>query len=97
MNVYSYSEARQRLAELLNRARREGQVGIRRRDGEAFVVRPGASGGSPLDVPGVDAGLSRQEIVDLVRKSRQSSERFLKGTTPPSKRLRPAARRARRD
>ena len=97
MNVYSYSEARQRLAELLNRARREGQVGIRRRDGEAFVVRPGASGGSPLDVPGVDAGLSRQEIVDLVRKSRQSSGRFLKGTTPPSKRLRPAARRARRD
>jgi len=69
----------------------------RRRDGQAFVVRPGASGGSPLDVPGVDAGLSRQEIVDLVRKSRQSSGRFLKGTTPPSKRLRPAARRARRD
>jgi len=73
------------------------QEDARRRDGEAFVVRPGASGGSPLDVPGVDAGLSRQEIVDLVRKSRQSSERFLKGATPPSKRLRPAARRARRD
>ena len=67
------------------------------RDGEAFVVRPSAGGGSPLDVPGADAGFSRQEIGDWVRKSRQSSERFLKGTTPPSKRLRPAARRARRD
>ena len=83
MRVYSYSEARQQLAELLNRARREGQVEIRRRDGQRFVVRPNRGPGSPLDVPGVDAGLSRQEIVGLVRESRRSVERLIKRKRAP--------------
>ena len=78
MKVYSYSEARQQLAELLNRARREGEVEIRRRDGQVFVVRPTERNGSPLDVPGVTTDLSREEIVGLVRESRRSSARFLK-------------------
>ena len=93
MKVYSYSEARQQLAELLNRARREGQVEIRRRDGQTFVVRPVVASGSPLDVPGVDTGLSREEVVDLVRESRRSTERFLKGATPRNKRSPAKARR----
>jgi len=89
MRVYSYSKARQELAKLLNHARREGQVEIRRRDGQCFVVRPTASSGSPLAVPGVATGLSREEVVDLVRESRQSTGRFLKGKTPPNYRLQP--------
>lgn len=76
MRVYTYTEARQQLSELLNRARREGRVEIRRRDGQRFTVRPSERAGSPLDVPGVDAGLSRQEIVSLVRESRRSVERL---------------------
>jgi prevent-host-death family protein len=72
MKVYSYSQARQRLAEVLNRARREGEVEIRRRDGQVFVVRPITSVGSPLDVPVVRTGLSRREIVRFVRESRRS-------------------------
>jgi prevent-host-death family protein len=91
MKVYSYSEARQQLAELLNRARREGEVEIRRRDGQVFVVRPTAGAGSPLDVPGVNTDLSRQEIVGLVRESRRSTERFLKETSSPN-RLQPTRR-----
>lgn len=83
MRVYSYSEARQRLAELLNRARQEGQVEIRRRDGQRFVVRPNQNPRSPLDVPGVDAGLSRREIVGLVRESRRSAERLIKRKRTP--------------
>jgi prevent-host-death family protein len=86
VKVYSYSEARQQLAELLNRARREGQVEIRRRDGQVFVVRPTTRAGSPLDVPGVGASLSRDEIVRLVRESRRSSHRFLKRAIPPNDR-----------
>lgn len=86
MKVYSYSQARQRLAELLNRARREGQVEIRRRNGQGFVVRPTASPGSPLDVPGVDTDLSAEEVVSLVRESRRSTGRFLQPTTPPDRR-----------
>ena len=91
MKVYSYSEARQQLSELLNRARREGQVEIRRRDGQVFVVRPAASPGSPLDVPGVDTDLSREEVVGLVLESRRSTERFLTRTTPPNARLKRTA------
>src|SRR5208282_6022031 len=62
MKVYNYSEARRQLTELLNRASREGGVEIRRRDGQAFWVRPAAPSGSPLDVLGIDAGLSRKEF-----------------------------------
>jgi PHD/YefM family antitoxin component YafN of YafNO toxin-antitoxin module len=36
MKTYTYSQARQRLAALLDRARREGRVLIRRKDGEVF-------------------------------------------------------------
>jgi prevent-host-death family protein len=84
MRVYSYSEARQQFAELLNRASREGEVEIRRRDGHVFVVRPTTRCGSPLDVPGIDAGLSRAEIADLVRRVAHTSRRFLSGCMRPS-------------
>jgi len=83
MKVYSYSEARQQFAELLNRASREGEVEIRRRDGHVFVVRPTTRCGSPLDVPGIDAGLSRAEVIDLVRESRRSTARLLNKTRTP--------------
>jgi len=97
MKVYSYSDARQQLAGLLNRARREGQVEIRRRDGQVFVVRPTASAGSPLDVPGVDTDLSVEDVLGLVRESRRSTERFLKEKemAPPKKRLQPTGTRRR--
>jgi prevent-host-death family protein len=87
MRVYSYSEARQQFAELLNRASREGEVEIRRRDGHVFVVRPTTRSGSPLDVPGIDAGLSRAEVIDLVRESRRSTARLLNKTGTPQKPL----------
>jgi prevent-host-death family protein len=78
MKAYSYSEARQRLAEVLDRARREGAVEIRRRGGQVFILKPAVSMGSPLDVPAVSAGVSREEIVGLVRASRRSGERIFK-------------------
>lgn len=93
MKVYSYSQARQRLAELLNNASREGEVEIRRRDGQAFIVRPTASAGSPLDVPGVSTSLSREEIVGLVRESRRSAQRFPKKKASPDARSQPARKR----
>ena len=71
MNVYTYTEARQRLAELLERAAREGEVRIRRRDGRVFVVRPEREEGSPLEVKGLDLGLTVEEIVEMVREGRR--------------------------
>jgi antitoxin (DNA-binding transcriptional repressor) of toxin-antitoxin stability system len=95
MKVYSYSEARQQLAELLNRAAREGEVEIQRRDGQAFLLRPTARPGSPLDVPGIDAGLSRREVLGLVRESRRSTARLLSIPAKQQKTL-PSGRRSQR-
>ena len=71
MKVYTYSEARQRLATLLEKARREGAVRIRRKDGQMFVLRPDSTAESPFDVNGIDIGLSRDEIVNVVRMGRR--------------------------
>lgn len=69
--VYTYSEARQKLASLFDRAAIEGEVRVKRRDGQVFVIRPLISTSSPLDVPGVDLALSAEEIVQLIRESRR--------------------------
>ncbi len=71
MNEFTDSEARQQLAALLDRARRDGAVRTRRRDDQVFVLRPWQSTGSPLDVPGLTLGVSRDEIVDLVKEGRR--------------------------
>jgi antitoxin (DNA-binding transcriptional repressor) of toxin-antitoxin stability system len=71
MKVYTYSEARQRLARVLDEARTGGEVRIKRRDGSEFAVRPVTPGKSPLDVPGVDAGLDKAEILAAIRESRE--------------------------
>jgi len=71
MKVCTYSEARQRLAALLERARREGSVRIRRKDGQVFVLRPEDVSDSPLDVGGIDLDLTREEIVEFVRAGRR--------------------------
>ena len=71
MKEFTYSEARLRLAALLERACREGAVRIRRKDGQVFVVRPEQGVGSPLDVPAIGAHLSRDEIVEAIREGRR--------------------------
>lgn len=71
MTVYTFSEARQKFASLLERATREGAVRVKRRDGQVFLIKPEHASRSPLDVEGVDADVSEQEIVNLIREMRQ--------------------------
>jgi antitoxin (DNA-binding transcriptional repressor) of toxin-antitoxin stability system len=71
MTVYTYSEARQNFASILEQARKVGEVLIKRKDGTVFVIKPIAKNESPLDVKGVDLKMSRDEIVDVVREIRQ--------------------------
>jgi hypothetical protein len=71
MIVYTYSEARQNLATLLEQADKEGEVRIRRKDGQVFVIRPQPRADSPLDVEGVDLEITTDEIIDLVREGRE--------------------------
>ena len=70
MKVYTYSEARQRFAEVLNIARNE-EVVIKRRGGETFsiIFRKGKK--SPFDVPGINTKATTKDILVAVRESRE--------------------------
>lgn len=70
MQIYTYSEARQKLARVLDRAESTGKVLIRRKDGRTFALVPETDLKSPLDVPSIQASISTKELVALVRKER---------------------------
>ncbi|MSP13391.1 MAG: type II toxin-antitoxin system Phd/YefM family antitoxin [Chloroflexi bacterium] len=72
MVEYTYSEARQRLAALLEQAVQDGEVRIRRKDGRVFVIRPEPGSGSPLDVKSIDMGITTAEIVEFIREGRKT-------------------------
>jgi len=71
MTVYTFSEARQNFASLLEKARTNGKVLIKRKDGSIFAIQPVTLKDSPLDVKGVDVGLNASEIVDIVREMKK--------------------------
>jgi hypothetical protein len=82
MKTYTYSEARQQFAALLDEARRTGRVQIRRRDGQLFVLQPATQERSPLDVPGVAAGLLAGESAAWLQEEPEAaSERLLEGAS----------------
>ena len=71
MKVFTFSEARRNLAALLDAAQQDGAVVIRRRGGRSFVVQPDSARPSPLDVEGIDLGVTTDEIVATVREGRE--------------------------
>ncbi len=74
MRIYTFSEARQKLASLLDRVRSEGEVRIRRKDGSVFAIRQVTNKVSPLDVEGVQSSLTADEIVEYVREGREERQ-----------------------
>jgi hypothetical protein len=72
MKIYTYSEARDKLATILEESKTE-EVVIRRRRGDTYAIvpRPTSRRRSPFDVPSLDKGLSRQEILEAIRESRE--------------------------
>ena len=72
MNVYTYTEARQNLASILDQAAREGEVRIKRKDGQVFVIKLQRSTKSPLEVEGIDLGVTTQEILDFIDDGRRT-------------------------
>jgi hypothetical protein len=71
MEVYTYSEARQKLAAVLDKAEASGKVLIRRKDGRTFALTPVKPVRSPLDVPSIETDVTTDEIVSLVREGRR--------------------------
>ena len=76
MRVYTYSEARQNLATLLDIAQKDGAVRIRRKDGQSFVLQPEYREGSPLDVEPVKISVTSDEIVRIIREGRECHDRL---------------------
>lgn len=72
MNVYTYSEARQNLATVLDQAAREGEVRIKRKDGQVFVVKLQPQEQSPLEVEGINLGITTSEIIEFIDEGRKS-------------------------
>ena len=71
MHVYTYSEARQKLASVLEQAEDTGKVLIKRKDGRTFALVPERNAASPLDVPSIKAKITTQEIDDIIREGRE--------------------------
>jgi PHD/YefM family antitoxin component YafN of YafNO toxin-antitoxin module len=70
--VYTYSSARQNFATILDQALQEGQVKIKRKDGQVFVIQPEKQLSSPFAVESIELGVTTAEIVEFVRESRRA-------------------------
>jgi antitoxin (DNA-binding transcriptional repressor) of toxin-antitoxin stability system len=72
VKAYTYSEARENFASVLEEAERDGAVEIRRRDGAIFRISPARrSKASPLDVKGVKLGVQTDDLIAAVREGRE--------------------------
>ena len=94
MKTYTFSEARQKLSEVLDQAREEDVV-ITRRGGEAFIVRKQEIRMSPLDIPLVKTSqtITTADIVQAVRESRERPLWFEEPIAPPGAKKRARQRR----
>ncbi len=74
MKSYTFSEARQNFAAVLEQARRDGAVRIQRRDGQSFVLTPEPQKASPLDIPGIISSktITREDILQSIQDSRRN-------------------------
>jgi len=71
MKIYTYSQARGKLADILEESKKE-EVVIRRRKGDTFSIVPKVSvRRSPFDVVGLRKRITRKEIIEAIRESRE--------------------------
>lgn len=68
MTTHTQNES---LADLMEKARQDGGVYIRRDDGLHFLLKPEAAI-SPFDVAGVDTGVTREQILEAIHEGRNS-------------------------
>jgi hypothetical protein len=71
MKIYTYSQAREKLADILEESKKE-EVVIRRRKGDTFSIMPKLPiRRSPFDVVGLRKRITRKEILESIRESRE--------------------------
>ena len=73
--VYTYSEAREQLSTLLKKALSEGQVRLRSKDGQVFIIRPEKPlKTSPFDVRSLNLPVTKPDILEAIREGRARYE-----------------------
>ena len=75
MKLYTFSDARQQFSKVLDTAKKEGKVLIRRRDGSLFSLSAEKAVVSPFDVEGISTKVTTSEIVDVLRSERERTSR----------------------
>ena len=73
MKRFTYSQARQKLSEVLDTARKEDVINTQR-GGDSFRLIYSTDSASPFDVPGIRTNATTQDILDAVRESRSHGE-----------------------
>lgn len=74
MRMYTYTQAREHLASLLDEAKTD-EVIIRRRNGDQFSVTLRRSTKSPLDISPVRTRATTRDILEAIRESRERDPR----------------------
>jgi hypothetical protein len=76
MKVYTYSEAREKLASILEESKTE-EVVIRRRKGDTYAIVPQSlrPRRSPFNVPSLHKRITKEEIIEAIRESRERAEK----------------------
>lgn len=73
--IYTATQLRKELPTLLQKALKSGQIQFKTRDGQVFVIRPLTPAKnvklSPLDVRGIKLAVSKEDILQSIRESRE--------------------------
>jgi hypothetical protein len=68
--TYSYEKAKKSFDLVFKKATLDGKVAIRK-DNELYILMPASKNISPLDIEGVDMGLSIKDIIEFIHESRR--------------------------
>jgi hypothetical protein len=70
MTVFTFSNARQNFASLLDTASKTGEVLIKRQDGRIYSLKQKTSKRSLLEIKGINTKITTQELIGIIRESR---------------------------
>jgi hypothetical protein len=71
MTTFTDIQAKQQFADVLEQACAQGEVRIKRADGQEFIVRPAAPSSLNITPVQLDPPLTADEIVRFVREGRE--------------------------
>lgn len=71
MSIYAYPDVIRNVRVLFEEAIRKGEARVRWNDGQVLVIRPELSDASPLDIEGIDLGITTNEILECIHEGRE--------------------------